>query len=214
MGGQAIERRDMMRLLALASAAAQFGGFAQWTFGCGHVGQPASQPVARYQPQFFSAREYSTVERLADLIVPSDGTPGAREAGASEFIDFMVAHDESVQYRFRYGLAWLDAHAVQLSGRPFVETSAPEQSGILEALAYRDRHRPGQDEGRAFFSLMRSYTVMGFYTSRIGLEQLDYPGFQLYAQSPGCPNPDDPDHRHEAPRRPGSASREGHGEDL
>ena len=71
-----------------------------------------------------------------------------------------------------------------------------EQIALLEPLAYKDRHRPGDEEGHAFFKLIREYTVMGFYTSRIGLEQLDYPGLRIYAESPGCPHPDDPEHRH------------------
>ena len=37
---------------------------------------------------------------------------------------------------------------------------------------------------------------MGFYTSRIGLEALDYPGLKLYSESPGCPHPGDPEHLH------------------
>jgi len=40
-----------------------------------------------YQPLFFTAPEYAMIERLTDIIIPTDNTPGAREAGASEFID-------------------------------------------------------------------------------------------------------------------------------
>jgi gluconate 2-dehydrogenase gamma chain len=43
---------------------------------------------------------------------------------------------------------------------------------------------------------MREYTVMGYYTSRIGLEQLDYPGLKFYSASPECPHKDDPEHLH------------------
>ena len=44
------------------------------------------------------------VERLAEIIIPSDATPGAKEAGVAEFIDFMVAKRSEVQYGFRTGL--------------------------------------------------------------------------------------------------------------
>ena len=40
---------------------------------------------------------------------------------------------------------------------------------------------------------MRNYTVMGYYTSRAGLEELDYPGLRFYSASPECPHKDDPD---------------------
>jgi gluconate 2-dehydrogenase gamma chain len=70
----------------------------------------------------------------------------------------------------------------------------------LEHLAYKDRNRPREEDGRAFFKLVREYTVMGFYTSRIGLEQLGYPGLQtVYDEMPGCPHLDDPEHRHLPP---------------
>jgi hypothetical protein len=162
------------------------------------------------------------VERLSELIIPSDGTPGAREAGVAEFIDFMVWSEapgdaaysspamtghpsnagsempyyagNSAQYRFRYGLNWLNNHSQRLYGALFVQLPEQQQSEILNHLAYRQQWREGEEEGRALFGLVREYTLMGFYTSRIGLEQLDYPGLQVvYSDSPGCPHPD---HRH------------------
>jgi hypothetical protein len=201
MAGQGLERREVLRIMALAAAASGFPGFSRWSFACGHAA-PGLLQVRRpvYAPQFFSPDEYATVERLAELIIPSDDGPGAREAGVSEFIDFMVARDPAVQVRFRYGLTWLDAHAVRLHGKRFQDLDAGPQAEILGPLAYRDRHRAGEEEGRAFFKLMRERTLMGFYTSRVGLQQLDYPGLRShYPALPGCPHPDDPEHKHLPP---------------
>lgn len=200
MAGQGIDRREMLRALALAAAASGFPGFDRWVFAHDHAraakGSLVSLPAATYQPQFFSANEYATVARLAELIIPSDGSPGAREAGVSEFIDFMLANDVSLQFKFRYGLAWLDAHAMRLQGKNFRELDAAPQTEILKHLAYHEQFRPGEDEGREFFKLVREYTVMGFYTTRIGLEQLGYPGLEFYAESPECPHKDDREHQH------------------
>ncbi len=200
MGGQGLERREVLRILSLAAAASQFPGFNRWAFAFSHLHaetglvKPRSSP---YQPQFFSSGEYALLERLTELIIPSDGTPGAREAGASEFIDFMVGSDPEIQYGFRYGLTWMDTHARWLHGRPFLDLNAEKQNEMLGHLAYSDRHRTGEKDGRVFFKLLREYTVMGFYTSRIGLEELDYPGLEeVYEEMPGCPHPDDPEHRH------------------
>ena len=197
MAGQGLERREILRILALAAGASTYPGFSRWSFACGHGGSGVIQ-VKRpsYTPRFFSANAYVTVERLAQLIIPSDGSPGAQEAGVSEFIDFMVASDPGVQDRFRSGLRWLDAHTGELHGAPFRALDETTQTDVLEHLAYRDRQRDGEDEGRAFFKLIREYTIMGFYTSKIGLEQLDYPGLRIYTESPGCPHSDDPEHRH------------------
>lgn len=199
MAGQGIDRREMLRALALAAAASGFPGFERWVFAHDHTraakGNLVSLPGASYQPQFFSPDEYATVARLAELIIPSDGSPGAREAGVSEFIDYMVANDVNLQFKFRYGLAWLDTHALRLHGRVFRELDAAIETELLKHLAYREHLRPGEDEGRDFFKLVREYTVMGFYTTRIGLEQLGYPGLEFYAESPECPHVDDREHR-------------------
>jgi gluconate 2-dehydrogenase gamma chain len=189
MAGQGLERREILRAMALAAAASQFPGFHRWAFACGHVGAAAQQSKpASYAAQFFTQPEYETVERLSEMVLPSDGSPGAREAGVSEFIDFMVFSDPGVQYRFRYGLTWLDTRSEELYGKTFGKLQNDQQADILQHLAYKDRYRAGEDEGREFFKLIREYTIMGFYTSRIGLEQLDYPGLKFYSESPGCPH--------------------------
>jgi len=109
----------------------------------------------------------------------------------------MVASNPKIQYPFRYGLTWLDAHARALHGATFRELDGARQAELVEPLAYRARHRPGEDEGRTFFKLLRDYTLMGFYTSKVGLQQLDYPGLRsYYPRLPGCAHPDDPEHRH------------------
>ena len=204
MGGQNPSRREVLRILSLAGAASQFPGFSRWSFAGQHVQMASISPQAStagtYLPQFFCAEEYATLERLTELIIPSDGSPGAREAGVSEFVDFMVGSDPSIQYRFRFGLAWMDSHARWLHGKRFLELSSDEQSAMLKPLAYKAQYRPREEDGRAFFRLVRKYTVMGFYTSRIGMEQLGYPGLQsVYQEMPGCPHVDDPQHRHLPP---------------
>jgi gluconate 2-dehydrogenase gamma chain len=196
MAGQGIERREALRVLALAAAASHYTGFRQWVFADpARDAQRANERTAGpYVPTFFSPVEYATVEALASLIIPSDETPGAREAGVSEFVDFMAASDPSIQPRFRRGLGWLDAWAVAQAGQPFRQLDATAQTALLDRLAYARHQRPGEEEGRAFFRLIRDYTVMGFYTSRTGLEELRYPGLRMYTEAPGCPHPDDPEH--------------------
>jgi gluconate 2-dehydrogenase gamma chain len=200
LAGQSIERRELLRILAIAAGVASFSGFRKWSFACGHVSAAVSQiKPATYQPLFFSASGYATIEVLADLIIPSDDTPGASDAGVSEFIDLMVSREVALQPRFRSGLSWLDAHSKAHAGGMFLNLSPSQRISLLESLAYKKKFRPGDEEGREFFALVREYTVMGFYTSEIGLKELDYPGLKFYAESPACPHKDDPEHRHLIP---------------
>jgi hypothetical protein len=197
MAGQGIQRREILRILGTAAAVAQFPGFSKWAFACGHVGNATLQiKPAVYHPQFFTAAEYALVERLAEMIIPSDATPGAREAGVSEFIDFMVASDPEVQYSFRTGLTWLNAHSERLLGKSFVDLSPEQQTSLLEPLAYKNKSRFGEEDGRKFFRVFREYTLNGFYTSEIGFKELDSPALKMYAESPECPHKDDPEHLH------------------
>ena len=195
MAGQGIQRRAVLRILGTAAAAAQFPGFSKWGFACGHIGNAALQiKPAVYRPQFFTAAEYAMVERLTEIIIPSDETPGAKEAGVAEFIDFMVANDPEPQYPFRLGLAWLNAHAEQTNGKRFVELTPEEQTSLLEPLGFKNKARPGVESGVRFFNLMREFTVTGFYTSEIGFKELDNPALKFYAESPECPHKGDPEH--------------------
>jgi gluconate 2-dehydrogenase gamma chain len=197
VAGQSIERREILRILAMAAGAATFPGFSKWSFACTHIGNSLAQikPTV-YRPSFFTAPEYAMVERLTDLIIPADDTPGARDAGVSEFIDLMVSRDPALQRDFRAGLGWLNVRSHQTGGKSFVMLHPDQQTTLLESFAYRKKFQPGNESGQKFFTLLREYTVMGFYTSEIGLKELDFPGLKFYSESPACPHKDDPEHRH------------------
>jgi gluconate 2-dehydrogenase gamma chain len=196
MAGQGIARREILRMLSMAAAIAPFPGFVRWGFACGHLEALQQIKPVSYQPQFFSPSEYAMVERLSDLIIPSDATPGAKEAGVAEFIDFIVLSDPSIQYDFRTGLSWLNAHSERKLNKRFLDAKPDEQTALLEPLAYKNKARPGDEDGRHFISLIREYTVIGFYTSEIGFKELDNPALGFYAESPECPHKDDPGHLH------------------
>jgi gluconate 2-dehydrogenase gamma chain len=202
VAGQGVERREILRILAIAAGAATFPGFHKWAFACGHIGNgPTQIKPAAYHPVFFTAPKFALLDCLTEIIIPTDDTPGAREAGVAEFIDLMVSRDAELQHGFRVGLNWLDTHSRQRCGRSFLTASPSQQTALLEPLAYKNKHRPGEQLGREFFETLREYTVMGYYTTEIGLKELDFPGLQFYTESPACPHKDDPEHRHLPPPR-------------
>lgn len=184
-----------MAMLGKVAAMTQFHGFSNWVFAADDTHHQAKPPRATsYVPQYFTSAEYRMLDVLSELIIPTDETPGARQAGVSEFIDFMVSQDDSLQHPFRNGLAWLDAFAAKTHGSRFVDLASDLQESLLTRLDSKDSF--DEVAGREFFSLMRKYTVIGYYTSRIGLEELDYPGLRFYSASPECPHKDDPEHKH------------------
>lgn len=199
MANQGADRRTVLEMLAKAAVASQFPGFSRWVFAQQHDhGADAAPParVANYRPSYFSPGEYHTIDVVTGLIIPRDESPGAQEAGASEFIDFMAAHGEKqIQRPMRDGLRWLDSTAKKEHAASFAALSPEQQTGILNRAA-----QPGA-EGHAFFRLIRRYTVMGYYTSAMGLKELDFPGLRMYSESPACPHTNDPEHKHLPPPR-------------
>lgn len=133
MGGQGIERREILRYIGIATVAASFPGFSKWAFACSHhTPQSPDSTVSKssYKPLLLSSQQYHMVERLAEMIIPEDDTPGAKQAGVAEFIDFMLANRVPVgssrdirstadaieagndeQVRFISGLNWMNARS-------------------------------------------------------------------------------------------------------
>ena len=219
MAGQSIERREALRYIGIASVAATFPGFSRWTFACSHdvLQAPSSVAAAKpYKPLFFNPDQFRLVEYLCEMIIPADDTPGAKDAGVAEFIDFMLANRVSVnarnelrstadsiragedaQHRFVSGLHWINARSKSEFGHEFLECSRDQQQSFLESLAYKTKFKPTAESGREFFQMLRDYTVVGYYTTKIGLESLGYPGLRtVWPKMPGCAHPDDPEHVH------------------
>ena len=224
MAGQGIDRREILRYIGIASVASTFPGFRQWAFACSHdddahaahAAAPKPEPASPYQPLFLSPEQFRLVDHLTDMIIPADDSPGAKAAGVAEFIDFMLANrvavtaDEdarSVEERLRQGTAaqiqfigglnWLDVRCKSEHKHNFMDCTPAQQVALLEELAYKSKFTPTTERGREFFQMLRDYTVVGFYTSKVGLESLGYPGLRVFWQKmQACPHPDDPEHSH------------------
>jgi hypothetical protein len=189
-----------LRIIGAAAVASHFPGFSTWAYAEAHPHAAGDAPrPATYTPQFFTAAEFAVITKLTELIIPSDDTPGAREAGVREFVDFMTAHDAGLQPKMRAGLAWLDEDARRVHSRPFLELTEAEQVGLLEPLAYTARHRKGDEAAQEFFQRLRDLTAMGFYSSEIGYREIGNPALRYYSESPACPHVDDRAHVHLPP---------------
>jgi hypothetical protein len=176
----------MLALLAAAPAAA---GFA-WTDAEAQQASGLAQAAATpYKPKFFTAREYQTVSVLVDLIIPKDERSGsATDAGVPEFMDFMMIDQPIRQVAMRGGLAWLDVACQQRYDKTFVDCAAAEKTMVLDDLAWPDRERPETAHGVAFFASFRDLTATGFWTSRMGIADLQYMGNRSVARWTGCPD--------------------------
>jgi gluconate 2-dehydrogenase gamma chain len=126
---------------------------------------------------FFSEHEMKTITVLADIIIPKDDKSGsASDAKVPEFIEFIVKDMPIHQVPMRGGLRWLDLHCMKRFNNDFVSCSEKERITVVDEIAYPELARPEVSQGVAFFNLMRDLTATGFFTSEIGLKDLDYRG--------------------------------------
>lgn len=126
---------------------------------------------------FFSKHEMSTITILVDIIVPKDEVSGsATDAKVPEFLEFIVKDMPSHQTPMRGGLRWLDMQCFKQFEKSFVGCSAQQRIQLVDQIAYPEKAKPEMAQGVAFFNLMRDLTLTGFYTSEIGVKDVDYRG--------------------------------------
>jgi hypothetical protein len=56
------------------------------------------------------------------------------------------------------GLAWLNTHSESSAGKKFLELSGNQRNSLFEPLGFKRKARPGEEDGRRFFALVREYT--------------------------------------------------------
>jgi gluconate 2-dehydrogenase gamma chain len=152
-----------------------------------------AEAAAQWRPLFFDAHQNTTLISLTDLIIPATDTPGAKEAQVNRVIDLFLNEEESdTQQEFMEGLAWIDGRALMQHSKPFVELSTAEQMALLEPLSDPANQNPQDRRGVKFFQELKDWTLFGYYTSQIGMEQeLRYQGDQYNDSFPGaCTHPE------------------------
>jgi hypothetical protein len=144
--------------------------------------------VQTYEPKFFNAHEWQTVRVLADLIIPADDRSGsATDAGVPEFIDFIMIDRAEMQTAIRGGLAWLDGQCRVRFSKAFVECTEAQRGELLNDIAWPARAASEHSHGVAFFNRFRDLVATGFWSSRVGVEDLGYIGNTYVTEWNGCP---------------------------
>jgi hypothetical protein len=138
-----------------------------------------------YSPKALNEHEYRTLVRLTDFIVPEEnGKPGAVAAGAAAWIDMLASENAQLKSIYTKGLAWVDEAMKQRGAADFVSATTEKQTALLDLIAYRRNQSPELDPGIQFFTMARRMTVDAFYTSEIGIADIDYRGNRPQASYP------------------------------
>ena len=128
---------------------------------------------------FFTEEERKKIELLVDIIIPADDKSGsATDAGVPDFIEFMMKDMPGYQIPMRGGLLYLDYRADELFETSFLEATDAQRIQIIDEIAYPDKASPEMEGGVRFFNMLRNLTATGFFTSRMGFDDLGYVGNQ------------------------------------
>lgn len=165
---------------------------------------------AAFQPAFFQPDQYRTLVHLTSIVLgESPDAPIVHEI--AQWIDLTVSESAAVraaaralsppnralamhyygassvrkledfdaQKICREGLAWLDASS-------FSSLAGPSQAALVKSISDGRPEPRSENTGTRFFTYLKERVFDGFYTSRVGLEELGYRGNAFYASPPGC----------------------------
>ena len=194
-------RRFLLSSLSSASTAWMTLNWPAVMAAAEHAAQAAKAAVPP-KLEALGAEQAAAVEAIASRIIPTDHSPGAREAGVIYFIDRALttfAAESLADYQ--KGLPVFEAKTRELfpSVQHLSEATPEQQDAVLKAL-----------EEQPFFELIRAHTIMGFlsdpmrggnrdgvgwkligfdsspaFTPPFGYYDRDYPGWQPPAKQEG-----------------------------
>jgi len=186
-----LNRRTMLQLLGAAPVAAGFTWTDAEAAQAAAAAQTARRPAgakAAYKPKFFTPHEWATVNVLVNLIIPKDDRSGsATDAGVPEFMDFMMDDQPNRQTAMRGGLAWIDHECENRHDKRFLDCTPEQRAAVLDDIAWPQKAKPEFQHGVAFFNSFRDLTASGFWSSKMGVEDLKYLGNVMNASWTGCP---------------------------
>jgi len=185
-----MDRRESLKRIALGTAGAGLLVQCEPKTGKPTTAEPSAATVtidrtpdelARDQKlqaeKFLDEHEMKTVSVLADIIIPKDDKSGsATDAGVPAFIEFIVKDMPHYQTPVRGGIKWLDLQCMRRFNADFASCTAQQQIEIVDEIAYPGKAKPEMQQGVAFFNTMRDLTACGFFTSKIGIDDLGYVG--------------------------------------
>jgi gluconate 2-dehydrogenase gamma chain len=139
-----------------------------------HAHRAAAAPGTAFT--HFDHATAAEIEAIAAQIIPSDETPGAREAGVIYFIDHALStFDQESQEHYKTGLVDLQSkRATMFPGSTSIASLKPEQQlALVKSI-----------DGTPFFETVRTHTIIGFLNSPDEGGNRDYVGWKLLGMDP------------------------------
>jgi hypothetical protein len=138
-----------------------------------------------YQPKFFDSEDFAALEAFTEILIPTDETPGAREARCAQFIDFVLASsDEATRKEWREAM-----RALREAG--FHSSNASAREALVETISRAEREHVSPHPAYPAYRLIKRQNTFAFYTSRVGtIDVLEYRGNSYNKDFPACDHPE------------------------
>lgn len=120
------------------------------------------------------------VATFTDIIIPKTDSPSASESHVHEFVIKMIMEcsDSKTQNNFLDGLANVEKQSQLMFNKSLQDCSIDEKHVLMQRLADQDRYSSvliGKINkrifGKSFFTSLKEYTVIGYFTSEQGATQ-------------------------------------------
>lgn len=148
--------------------------------------QPLADPLKNRAPQFFSPEDFAALEAFTEILIPTDATPGAKEAHCAHYIDFLMTASDGLPVQKQ----WRDA-LQSLKDLGFHTADSKGRAELVAAMARPETDRSVTHPGFGAYRLIKQQNAFAFYTSRAGLmETLDYKGNSYNVVFPACTHPE------------------------
>jgi hypothetical protein len=150
-------------------------------------------------PQEWSTDDLAYLDEVAETIIPRTSTPGAKDAKVGQFMTVMVndCYEESDQKVFHDGMTKLNDLAKKTYNTSFMKLTPQQRHDLLVPLdkEARDYQKKVDDFNKAedtrerdaiqggnikyvrqhmsphYFFMMKQLTMLGYFTSKIGMTQ-------------------------------------------
>ncbi|MDP4262757.1 MAG: gluconate 2-dehydrogenase subunit 3 family protein [Bacteroidota bacterium] len=162
-----MNRRELIKHIALLTGSAVVGS----EFFLSGCKSNDKEPVG-----FFTERDISFFDEVAETILPKTNTPGAKDAEVGKFMAFYSAdcYDELQLKTLKEGIKNLNDASDKKYGSDFMHVAAPQKQELLTEIDAEAKKYNGKNNGQPphYFTLMKQLVLFGFFTSKPGVTQV------------------------------------------
>lgn len=161
-----MNRRELIKQIALITGTAVIGG-EFFLSGCKNNDKVVEG--------FFTGKDISFFDEVAETILPKTDTPGAKDAEVGKFMaSFSVdCYDEKQLKALKDGIKTLNDAANKKYENDFIKISASQKQELLTGIdAEAKGFKQEKEQPPHYFTLMKQMVLLGFFTSKPGATQV------------------------------------------